>query len=123
MDSLILQTIDLIIMVYKESRKRKYRHRVRCEACHKEINSDNKENHITTKHSGQRVQFTLLQEKGQKKICLEQFSSTNITLKVQSNEENNKSGVETSKNSTYENSVATSNQPYSADSLPETSKN
>ena len=37
------------------SRKRLYRHRVRCEECHKEIDSDNKEVHSRLVHNGKKV--------------------------------------------------------------------
>ena len=49
-----------------KKRKRQYRQRVMCEACRKHYNSDNIENHIRNKHGGQKVKYTLLQEKGQK---------------------------------------------------------
>ena len=52
------------VMLYQESRKRKYHQCVRCEACQKVINTDNRDNHITTKHGVQRVKFTFVHEKG-----------------------------------------------------------
>ena len=47
-------------------RKRLYRHRIRCEKCQKEINSDNKAHHIEKQHKGQDVKFTVVQDKKQK---------------------------------------------------------
>jgi len=40
------------------SRKRPFRHRVRCEVCQKQLDSDNKESHIKAKHHGKRVKFS-----------------------------------------------------------------
>ena len=58
------------------SKKRPYRHRVICEKCQKEINSDNKENHIKTKHNGRDVKFTIAQDKKQCPLCFGLSSST-----------------------------------------------
>ena len=58
------------------SRKRSYRHRVRCEKCQKELNADNKAYHIKAKHNGQNVKFTTVQDTKQRRLYFELSSPT-----------------------------------------------
>ena len=63
-------------MASHNSRKRSYRHRIRCEKCQKDMNSDYKESHIKNKHNGQYVKFTIIQDQKQSRLCFGLSSST-----------------------------------------------
>ena len=65
------------------SRKRLYRHRVRCEECNKEIDSDYKEMHSRLVHNGKKVKCHLVMESSdssQSKISAF-FPKSNMTTK------------------------------------------
>jgi len=50
------------------SRKRPFRHRVRCEVCQKQLNSDNKESHTKAKHYGKRVKLSIVRDLKQSQL-------------------------------------------------------
>ena len=52
----------------KKTRKRRYRHRLVCESCKKEIDSDYKESHIKNIHNGDKVQFNIVLESNQSQL-------------------------------------------------------
>jgi hypothetical protein len=62
----------------EQSRKRQYRHRVICEACKKEIDSDYKDGHIKNVHKGVKVKFSKVVDANQ--LHLSQFFVRNETL-------------------------------------------
>lgn len=64
-------SVETVTMASQGSRKRLYRHRVRCDECKKELNSDNKETHVKSKHNGKNVNFTIIQDAKQPKLNFE----------------------------------------------------
>ena len=105
----------------KKKRKRLYRQRVRCETCKKECNSDYQETHISTNHGGKKVKFTVIQERGQKRLRFEDVLSSNNIFKTDSSKKNKESESVTTKISMYGNQLVCSNDTDL--SLPGTSEN
>jgi len=66
------QICDMLFVIFTMtslgSRKRPFRHRVRCEVCQKQLNSDNKESHIKAKHHGKRVKFSIVRDSKQSQL-------------------------------------------------------
>ena len=73
--------------LHMASRKRQYRHRVRCEECNKEIDSDYKEVHSRLVHNGKKVKCHPVMESSdlsQSKISTF-FVKSNMTTKDDDN--------------------------------------
>jgi len=58
----------MITMTSLAFRKRPSRHRVRCEVCQKQLNSDNKESRIKAKHNGKREKFSIVRYSKQRRL-------------------------------------------------------
>ena len=52
----------------KNIRKCRYRHRVKCEKCNKEMDSDYKQTHIVKMHEGEQVKFTIVLDSHQTQL-------------------------------------------------------
>ena len=59
--------------------KRRYRHRVKCDECQKEMNSDYQETHKQNVHNGKKIKFSPLVESLQSKLG-SFFTSTGTTV-------------------------------------------
>ena len=59
--------------------KRRYRHRVKCDECEKEMNSDYQETHTQNVHNGKKIKFSPLVESLQSKLG-SFFMSTGTTV-------------------------------------------
>ena len=94
--------------------KRRYRHRVKCDECHKEMNSDYQETHTQNIHHGKKIKFSPLVESAQCKLGSFFTSTVSNTI---SNSEPEASGASMNESEPSELREATESNALQANSV------